>query len=127
MKYQSALIRITVFISILLFFVRFAEAQSTCPAHVSRIDCAVKKPVKNNQVIVSWQTCDEDRGQSSTISITEGNTKKYFKVSLTGLLVANASGINRSTTRLYSITVQIRDNGRPAKSNKTLINISVIN
>lgn len=107
----TILIQVLFWAAILLFAAHSCRGQAICPPHVAEFVRTVKKPVVNNQVVCRLATCDQDRGQSVTLAIIKGDPKKLFKTGAEGLLVNNAAAINRSTTRLYTITIRAKDNG----------------
>lgn len=97
----------------------------TCPPHKATINATLTRPVANNQVVCRWVVCDQDGGQTYTVTIIKGNTKGYFRITPTSLVVANAAAINQVTTRRYDITIKVADNGTPQGSNTTLIKITM--
>jgi VCBS repeat-containing protein len=72
---------------------------------------------------------DPDAGQSHTFAITAGNASGTFvlNVSTGQLTVANSAALNFETTPSFSLTVQVTDNGTPAKSGSAIITVNLTN
>lgn len=70
---------------------------------------------------------DPDAGQALTYAIISGNTGTAFTInSATGAItVANSTVIDLETNPVFSLTVQVTDNGSPALSSSAVITISV--
>lgn len=99
---------------------------SQCPSHLSSITLSLKRPTVQNQTIHQFYICDEDNGQMQTVSITGGNTYGYFGIDNTGrFFVADAINLNKKTTKKYTITITVKDNGYPVKRNKTVITLNM--
>jgi len=74
---------------------------------------------------------DEDAGQTLTYAIIGGNTNSAFAINpSTGqITVNNGSVLDHETVPVWTITVQVTDNGTPVKSSSgsVVINISNVN
>jgi VCBS repeat-containing protein len=67
---------------------------------------------------------DEDTGQSHTFSITAGNTGNVFAISNTGQITV-AGPIDYETTQLFTLTVQVTDNGTPTLSDTATVTVTI--
>jgi hypothetical protein len=72
---------------------------------------------------------DPDAAQTLTYSITAGNTSNAFSInSSTGVITVNtSSALDYETTPVFTLTVQVQDNGAGALSSSATVTISLIN
>ncbi|MBK7172698.1 MAG: cadherin domain-containing protein [Bacteroidales bacterium] len=71
---------------------------------------------------------DPDNGQSLVFAITSGNSNNAFQVNpATGLIsVANSIALNYQNNPVYTLLVNVTDNGSPVMMESTLITIHVL-
>ncbi len=75
-------------------------------------DFAIDENTDLGQEVGVVAASDEDSGQSLSFSIISGNTDAAFQISPTGIItVANASALDFETTSVFSLIVEVEDNG----------------
>jgi hypothetical protein len=72
---------------------------------------------------------DTDAGQAHTFAITGGNTGGAFAINSSSgaITVVNSAAVDFETAPVFSLTVQVTDNGTPALSGTTTITINLTN
>ncbi len=70
---------------------------------------------------------DPDNGQTLTFSITSGNTNSAFNInSTTGeLTVSNSAALDYEATPVFSLTVQVQDNGQGSLTDQATITVNL--
>ncbi|MBK7172697.1 MAG: cadherin domain-containing protein [Bacteroidales bacterium] len=72
---------------------------------------------------------DPDAGQTLAYSILSGNTSGAFAISTTtgALTVANSTALNYETTPIFSLIVNVQDNGTVSLSSQATITVNLTN
>ena len=80
-------------------------------------------------VIFNVTAVDEDLGSNSVVmySITEGNERRQFSIDIFSGEVTLIAPLDAETVLLFELTIEARDTGFPAQSNRTLALIDVLN
>ena len=79
-------------------------------------------------VVGSVVATDQDAGQTLTYSITDGNTGDAFDIDPANgqITVADNTGFDYPTTLPFSLTIQVLDNGTPARSDTGTVTVSIL-
>ena len=80
----------------------------------------------NGQPVGTVAAFDEDNGQTLSFSIISGNTDGAFQISTIGLItVADVSALDFETNTVFSLTVEVEDNGTGNLTDQATITIQV--
>ncbi len=89
---------------------------------------AVNENASPTTVVGTVVASDPDAGQTLTYAITAGNTGNAFSINAsTGQLTVQTSApLNLQTNPVFTLTVQVTDNGLPARSSSATITVNVL-
>lgn len=87
---------------------------------------SVAETVLTNSAVGDLMAFDPDPKQSLTYSIVSGNPEGTFAIDSQGILRLSTN-LNYETRPSYALTIQISDNGVPAKSETASVTVAVTN
>ncbi|MBL7104904.1 MAG: cadherin domain-containing protein [Bacteroidales bacterium] len=88
----------------------------------------VNENTSNGQVVGTVMATDPDAGQTLTYTIISGNTGNAFQIGSTSgvLTVANSSALDYETNPVFSLTVEVQDNGQGNLTDQATVTVNLI-
>ena len=88
---------------------------------------AIAENSSNGTQVGTVTATDPDAGQTLTFSITSGNTNNAFGINpTTGVLtVANSAVLDYETNPVFSLTVQVQDNGQGSLTDQATVTVNI--
>lgn len=96
---------------------------------VANQDFSVLANSPNSTVVGTLLASDPDQGQALTYTILSGNTSTAFSIgSSTGIItVANSAALNMVSNPIFSLVVEVKDNGSVNLSSQASVSIVLVN
>ncbi len=125
--HYSQTIKIPAYYSVILFYYKKSEGVSNQTPVIVKQSFQVEETSFTGDFIGKVFASDPDAGQKVSYAITGGNTNNLFRIdALTGNLYFVTTPVDFSNTQLYTLTVQVTDNGTPALSSSAQVTVQII-
>ncbi|MCB2220084.1 MAG: cadherin domain-containing protein [Bacteroidetes bacterium] len=91
-------------------------------------DFEIEENTSNGQTVGSVIATDPDNGQSLTYNIVSGNSSNAFQINeSTGeITVANSTALDFESVTVFTLTVEVEDNGLGNLSDQALVTIDIL-
>ena len=111
-----------IFLIIIFLLCAITVRAQQCPQTVPEFTFNHYGPVTSGDILGNVNVCDEDFNTTFKWDIPQGNENNLFYIEDGYIYVANANKINKDTVS-YHIIIRVSDNGTPALSQTSLIDI----